>query len=351
VIVPEPNDISFTASEMHEIYGITNPLWTRVSNPNSPASLTQNNSFIMLTHFWASSNLTYPTAVYVDVNGTGGRTFYEDSGVTFSTSWASTSGGSTSMNISEIPEPNSIGTSNFNLTWYYKVPSGTITWIPMASASGPHKIYRVFGENTCPDVNYTAINIKKAVEKVGSGKSTEAEIASSANDNVYGVCKTGCMCKTDPSDPNNPYCQDLGFQANFDAAMGVLPSTPPKGMCCCRAEGLDCVLNVLGIGPYTHDYVNECAEPNPSGSVYYHDCPTCGVRVFRGYWDSWWNVWEGVVKAGGTGSKCYAPANGAISIDEGTYAQIRSKIISDCGGFHWYNGPLDTDICTHYGAP
>lgn len=91
-------------------------------------------------------------------------------------------------------------------------------------------------------------------------------------DNVY----EGCICGS-------------GFLVNFDAAMGRYPSTGDKGMCCCRAEGLDCVLNVLGIGPYTHDYVNENPEPNPQ-LVYTAHCAICGKDCDRNYWDSLWKV-------------------------------------------------------------
>ncbi|HUW20716.1 MAG TPA: hypothetical protein VMW16_15570 [Sedimentisphaerales bacterium] len=126
---------------------------------------------------------------------------------------------------------------------------------------------------------------------------------------------------------------------------------PNKGMCCCRAEGLNCVLQVLGIGPYTHDFVNELAEPNPNGlrppDQY---CTTCNATCYRLYWDGFWNNWEGVVKAGGTGSTCYAPANGSISIDEGTYSDIQSHIASDCG-YYWEWGPSLGDICTHLPPP
>ena len=146
-------------------------------------------------------------------------------------------------------------------------------------------------------------------------------------------------------------CYD-GFQKNFDAAMGYLPTTGEKGMCCCRAKGLDCVLNVLGIGPYTQDFVNERAEPNPYRQrVPDQLCSTCGKTCRRLYWDGFWNQWEGVVKAGGDGSTCYAPSEGSIGIDEGTYSAIDSAIGSNCGYYWVYYPYTSTDVCTHLPNP
>jgi hypothetical protein len=209
----------------------------------------------------------------------------------------------------------------------------------MPNTSGPHKVYAVYGPPVCATSNYTKTNLAEAVS-TALGESTQSGIASKANDNVSGYAPQGGGC----------ICSD-GFQKNFDAAMGRYPSSGNQGMCCCRAEGLDCVLNVLGIGPYTHDYVNEHPEPNFGKLVYYHDCPICGVRVWRNYWDSFWNNWEGVVKAGGSGSTCYAPAQGSITIDEGTYTEFDNRIAIDTWGYHWQKGPLFTDQCTHYGPP
>lgn len=133
--------------------------------------------------------------------------------------------------------------------------------------------------------------------------------------------------------------------------MGDYPSSPPRGMCCCRAEGLDCVLNVLGIGPYTHDYVNEHPEPNPSQLVYKSYCSTCGEWCWRKYWAGFCNNWEGVIKAGGTGSTCYAPAEPPSCRDEGTYSEIDNDIATNLG-YDWYYSPYgQNNTCPHLPDP
>jgi hypothetical protein len=202
-----------------------------------------------------------------------------------------------------------------------------------------HTLYTVFGAPKVSYGNYTKSNLIEAVGKA-TGESTEAEIASTANDNVGASVYGRCICAN-------------GFQVNFDAAMGRYPASDPKGMCCCRAEGLDCVLNVLGIGPYTHDYVNECPEPNPH-YVYYNECTICDETVVRNYWDGFWNNWEGVVKSGGTASTCYAPSEGSIGIDQGTYSQIDAAIAANCG-YYWRYLDAESDDesakCSHLQPP
>ncbi|MBN1506835.1 MAG: hypothetical protein JW955_08315, partial [Sedimentisphaerales bacterium] len=217
--------------------------------------------------------------------------------------------------------------------WRYKCPSGSDDWIT-AETQENHVIYVVWDSPKCATAHYTKANINNAVS-LASDENTEAAIASKANDNVGAGVFSGCICAS-------------GFQANFDAAMGTYPPAAPKGMCCCRAEGLNCVLQVLGIGPYTHCYVNEKPEPGTK-TTYPGDCAICG-RVYRCYWDGFWNNWEGVVRAGAAGTQCYAPANGSIPIDEGTYTQIRTSIAANLG-FAWKKGPLHTDVCTHLAPP
>jgi len=87
-------------------------------------------------------------------------------------------------------------------------------------------------------------------------------------------------------------------------------------------------------------------------NIYTDYCSICNKDVDRQYWDSFWNGWEGVVKAGNPGSTCYAPANGAISIDEGTYSQIDSAISTDCGYYWRWRGYSDfSDKCVYLSAP
>jgi hypothetical protein len=272
--------------------------------------------------------------VDVDVGGVGWLAFTEDTNVTFHT-WVS----ELTHHISPSGLTDNIGSDNPSFAWKYKVdsPVGTGNWVSMGSNSGPHKIYRVYGDPCCPSQYYTKDNIKKAVEKA-VGKTTESEIASKANDTVDDTLDANCICYG-------------GFQKNFNAAMGIYEPNEDKGMCCCRANGLGCVLQVLGIGPYTQDFVNEKPEPNPDGETPDDQyCSTCNKTCFRAYWDGFWNNWEGVVKAGGTGSMCYAPAEGSLSIDEGTYDDFDNAIANDCG-YYWAWGNARTQVCPHLPDP
>ncbi|MGD8501905.1 MAG: hypothetical protein PVJ86_14735, partial [Phycisphaerales bacterium] len=284
VVVPEPDQVSFvdySLDEEHTIYGVPDPVWKRVSNPDNPASYTQDSHIKTQACFWASDSLTYWTQVDVDVEGSGSFTFTEDTGVSFGT-WPS----ETTSHSSDGKIANSIGSTDFTFTWKYR-PSGTSTWITMANTTGPHSIYRVFDAPECGSSNYTKDNIDDAISKA-SGETTEADIASKANDNV------GDTVFYDPG--GNCMCS-AGFQVHFDAAMDEYPSSPPKGQCCCRAKGLGCVLQVLGIGPYEQDFVNECDEPNTQRECIYEECSICNDDVVRHYWDGdYWNAWLGVVK-------------------------------------------------------
>jgi hypothetical protein len=334
-VVLEPDEVSFLdfyGGDEHDIYGVSDPVWKRVSNPDNPACYTKYKFIKVGGKFWASENLTYSTKIYVDLQDQStGWTFLSNE-ITVK-NWPS----ARSDHRSTERLADQIAAQEYTFKWRYKVPPpGANTWIDMANTSGPHKVYAVYGPPVCGSSNYTKTNLAEAVSKA-LGENTQSGIASKANDNVADSVFSGCICND-------------GFQKNFDAAMGRYPSSGDKGMCCCRAEGLDCVLNVLGIGPYTHDYVNEKPEPNPTKSIYVSHCSICGRDVKRNYWDSFWNNWEGVVKAGGSGSTCYAPASGRIAIDEGTYTQIDNRIGIDCG-YYWRWGETSSDICPHLGPP
>ena len=339
VIKPVPDTVSFEDSDgdyEHDIAYVTDPVWRHVSNPDNPASYTEGKKVKALGRFWAAEELTFPTGVLVYASGPPGG--YGMAGATFQ-AWPSPETG----HVSGAALANNVGVTEGSLTWRYFVLSGSGEWVDMGT-SGPHKLYRVFGPPRCGPSNYTKDNIANAVQKAAGSGPGESAIASKANDTVASnVSRDG---------PDNCICLE-GFQVNFDAAMGVFPPPPPdgkRGMCCCRAEGLSCVLQVLGIGPYGHDFVNEWPEPNYGKMVYIASCTVCGDDFDRCYWDGFWNNWEGVVKAGGNGSTCYAPANGSISIDEGTYGEIDARIAVDCG-YYWRSGPSFTDRCPHLPPP
>ncbi len=293
-IVPYIDAVSFTdySSNEHDIYMIYDPVYTW-DGTNEPASYTQNTYENVIGDFGHPTLLSEAENVYVDVQG--GLGYVSDLTVQISAGGSATYG--TSHHVSTQCLPNEINVHSHTLNWRYKAPDGSNTWINMQDNPTEHTLYTVFGAPKVSYGYYTKSNLIEAVGKA-TGESTEAEIASAANDNVASGVYSGCICAS-------------GFQVNFDAAMGRYPASAPKGMCCCRAEGLDCVLNVLGIGPYTHDYVNECPEPNPTGDVSLSYCAICDRDLVRNYWDGtpsngFWNNWEGVVKAGGTGSTCYA---------------------------------------------
>ena len=343
VIVPQIDEVAFVSGSGATSYDIYDGAerWrkgrTGQTAENEPASFKKGAKTAVTAKFWHQEYLTFSTPVTIrgyvyicDYPATGGS--YPEQDATFGTSWPSPS--SSVFIASSSNATDAIYWDYVDIDWHYKVPSGTNSWVD-AGYSSNLKYYLVYDAPKCSSSNYTKSNLDEAVKKAKS-ESTESGIASKANDNVGDNVYEGCICGS-------------GFQVNFDAAMGRYPSTGDKGMCCCRAEGLDCVLNVLGIGPYTHDYVNENPEPNPQ-LVYTDPCAICGKDCDRNYWDSFWNNWEGVVKAGGNGSTCYAPANGSITIDEGTYSQIDGRIAIDCG-YYWAWGPNKGNVCSHLPAP
>ncbi len=328
VIQPVPDEVSFLGinpNEEHAIENVDDPVWKRVNNPNNPASYTKNKKIKVSGAFWSSGpSLTSPTPVIVCV----GSGYFSDQAVIFQ-HWPSPS----SSHISSGFLADTIGVGSGYLDWKYKVPNGTNTWIEMGN-TGPHKLYRVFDAPKCDQMYYSEYNLSRAVP-MGEGMSTEAAIATKANKSVYNGLHDGCICGE-------------GFQVNFDAAMGTLPAGD-KGMCCCRAEGLNCVLQVLGIGPYTHDFANEKPEPNYGRDFPQGYCPYCLTSFVRLYWTDWWNKWEGIVKVGGNGSIGYAPG-GVANRDEGSYVQFRDTIAQEIG-FEWVDEDTLTLTCPHLLPP
>jgi hypothetical protein len=343
-IVPYVDSVSFRDNDAlnpneHDIYPIYDPVWT-YQGKNEPASYTKNTYERVVGEFGHPDVLTQ--AEWINVVPLGGNDYWEAEGVRIAPgTYGGTYAQSGNVSIGRLPDH--IGIETRTLNWQYKVPNGSFNWILMQdNPTGPHTLYTVFGPPTCPYpwLTYTKSNLAEAVAK-GSGGTTEPNIASKVNDKVDPNAYEGCICESP-------------FQVNFDAAMGRHPPSGPWGMCCCRAEGLKCVLEVLGIGPYIHDYVNERAEPNPGGLLPpAQHCDICGQWCARAYWDGGWNQWEGVVKARPEiGSMCYAPAHGRILIDEGTYTAIRNAIATDPAlGFKWAWGDKQFQICTHMAPP
>ena len=251
VVVSRPDQVSFvdnSAGEEHDIYGVDYPVWTRVSSPDNPASYTKDKFVKVQAKFWAIENLAYSTQIYVDLEGTGNFTFTEDTTVTFG-SWPS----ETTTHTSDSKLTNSIGSTNLTFTWKYKVPSGTNTWIPMASQSGSHKIYRVYGAPECSASEYTGQHLEKATTYA------EGEGPSASN-----VCTT--------------LQNYLHTNKNFTAATGpdgengvwniIEPDgSNNQGDCIAHANLMQVCLKVLGIDAsyaYVADATNQASENGPT---------------------------------------------------------------------------------------
>jgi hypothetical protein len=342
VVAPEPDQISFsgvTYGDEHLIYGVTDPVWKRESNPNNPACYTMGKPIRVHGKFWASESLTYPTTITVGISSSWG---FADDNISLGTSWPSDS----THHNSTHSLGDYIGQATISLNWQYKVPGGASpdTWIAMVDSPNhpittTHTIYKVYGAPTGRVVsepyNYTASNIQQAVNKINTGSNSEEDIATSLYHHVWAGIPGGCICKD---------VYDLGFQVNFDAAMGYPPTSGQQGMCCCRATGMNYVLQVLGIGPYTLVFCNE--KPESTWGTVNHSCQgncTTHGDVWRYYGPvNGLMRWEGAIRSGGTGTTCYAPgANGPI----GTYDYIASYYKP----YHWVhwippNGPYE--YCT-----
>lgn len=335
VILPQIKKIVYSGATNYPCADGTNS-WIAGTATNDPGCFKKSAPTGVQVWFDHAQTLSYSTQVKVkgepaeaDRPTTGGN--YEAT-CTFGTSWTSPVGtiGSASNTVAAVLA------DAVNIDWDVRVdsPDGDGYYRDAGNSNGL-AYYVIYDSPKCDAANFTCSNLQGAVGKVGANKTTEAQIASSANDNVGSLVldEGGCICES-------------GFQVNFDGAMGTYPTSGKTGQCCCRAEGLNCVLQVLGIGPYTHVYVNEIAEPNENKGYYSFTCQTCGSCA-RAYWDSFWNAWEGAIRSGGAGTQCYAPANGGIPIDEGTYAQIRDSIAANIG-FSWRYGKNHTDVCPHW---
>ena len=155
----------------------------------------------------------------------------------------------------------------------------------------------------------------------GSGGTTEATIAHNVMMNINDVIVRGYeACPW-------PWSTDWS-DAAWDNA---IPGSASLGLCCCRAHGMMLAGQILGLGRYTHVYVNERPEPgekdfNPSDPVW---CAACNRYCYRGVWDAgFWNPYEAACRSGGEGTTCYAPAGRY----EGTYNENRDAF----GQPKWY---------------
>jgi hypothetical protein len=316
VVGPVIDQVGFTGGN-HTIKDIANPVWKRENSPNNPASYTKGARPNVTGKYWASDSLTYSTTVTVKASVANGCTFADKPGVSWQT-WPS----SETDLLCNAYLGTTIGIDSPTIAWEYKVPTGTNSWIGMGN-SGEHTIYRVYDSPKCAANYYTKSNIGEALSKAAGGD--EPSIALSANGTVNADLYAECLCTT------------WGFQQHFDAAMGRYFTGGLRGMCCCRANGLNSVLEVLGIGPYTQVFCNE--KPEASFATNRHRCAGyCSWHgaVTRAYFDGWWNKWEGAIRSGGTGTTCYAPAGRFNDTYDG---------IADNWAYSWHWGNGQYQVC------
>ncbi|HUW20713.1 MAG TPA: hypothetical protein VMW16_15555 [Sedimentisphaerales bacterium] len=255
--------------------------------------------------FWASDNLTYSTAVDVDVEGSGSFTFGEDTAVTFS-SWPS----GTTSHVSESGLTNSVGSTMLTLTWKYKVdsPFGTGSWVAMANTSGAHKIFRVYGGPECTSSEYTTDHLEKATEYADGGGPGDSSVCTTLQSYLHN---------------HQNFVADTGPNGENGAWNIIEPGGPSnQGDCSAHANLMKLCLEVLGIDAsyaFVADAFNQPSEYMPMCYKYY--CVTHDREEAKWFREqSGGAVWpfEGVCKVGNT---CY---DVAWSTTTGTYEYCKT---------------------------
>lgn len=202
--------------------------------------------------------------------------------------------------------------------------------------------YDIFGDFACPQQEFTAAHLDDAVGW-GSGQSIEPAIAEQVCDSINGdISSSGCVCDTD------------SFQQLWEGAAGL----NNHGMCCCRAKGMVEVLQVLGLGTYVQDYVNERPEPNAK-MIDTATCATCGFCRRQAWGGGILNGWQGVCKKQ-NGATCYSPQGPHVAVyetmnDAPSYPQPgqmadRSHAF-DFYVWVWIDQFNDAHACQHMGPP
>lgn len=307
------------------IYDVTLPEWEKGTRNEPAVYVMDTNDIDIMAGFLLSPAVSGPETTILATSGSLLGDVSEKSDIVFQSGDAYERFSVTGSSAAAIDES--------TVQWQWKVKDfGHCTAAEFnINTSGPHTIYAIYDTPVCGGSNFTKDNIDEAEEK-GHGESTEPEIAFKANGSVAHTIFT-----EEDENENVHICGD-GFQVNFDAAMGRFPAQPPQGQCCCRAVGLDYVLQVLGIGPYTLIYCNEM--PESSWATSDHNCSgVCDVHgsVMRLYYavGSGYNRWEGAIRSGDVGTTAYAPGGGSF---EGTHDEI-----ADNWPYDWasYDGELD----------
>lgn len=129
---------------------------------------------------------------------------------------------------------------------------------------------------------------------------------------------------------NNCICNSGTFQDLWDSAKWVIHN----GQCCCRAKGMICMLQVLGI-PYMQGYVNSAPEPGVRRTLPPQTfCPKEGLDGLDVYWIGWdqgcWNNYQGVCGPGPGGT--WFSVQGEHGF-KGTYNAVYQQCFPH--GFEW----------------
>jgi hypothetical protein len=336
VIVPEPDQIYFldyTIGEEHDIYGVTDPVWKRVSNPDDPASYTKNKHVRVRAKFWSSENLTYGTQVHVDVGGVDWSTFTEDTTVSFHT-WPSES----TFHNSDGPLLDTIGSTTPNFAWSYKVPSGTKQWINMASQSGPHKIYRVLDTPVAPQ----AQPWKEVLEKACDWASGESAVLSAVGEIVDNIFASGYEYENVGGAPRYYDSTDGKFKLTTCLSEWGDPS---KDINCWDTGNMVAIFsNSLGCDLHTYYMARPGLPPpafllnyiKPIGRSWTNDPFTPpGRQGFACHWTAWAKVHDACLQVDDDSDPTSSPHTGKqpldVTFDAGTpsvpYDDYRGKLV------------------------
>jgi len=202
----------------------------------------------------------------------------------------------------------------------------------------------IFDIDHCPEDQFIWQHLWDACG-VAAGKSTETDIAEALWMGLNGTIRV-------PPPPEGPECicwprSSANFQEVWLGAVTnpVEGQSHSKGGCCCRAEGMREVIQVLGVQDYTTICgVNEKPEPNAGKVPYFGECEVCG-QVWRAWYvDGVANVWQGACRSHGDHTVAYSP-NGRL---EGTYYEIYKNYLKP--NLIWANRETGEE-CTHLSAP
>jgi len=222
---------------------------------------------------WHATSLTEGTDVCLKGSATFGShdaiALDNDSysAATFGTSWPSAVSQPLANSLSALWD--TVEKNSGSITWHYAVQSGSNNWIALGSSphggAGDEKMVTVWDVHQCPDAEYTKEHVLDSAGYADHDETsnTEPNVAENVCRNVWDQTPGGCICPNSAPGKANPNAKSFAY--HMDACKGQFPPETPdtlKGLCCCRAYGMICVLEVLGVGSYVQDFVNEHPEGN-----------------------------------------------------------------------------------------